>query len=186
MLSITICEKLCSVSRSSSINTTGASASEISTLWVQFTSLIHRVGGRASDDAGPSVDAPRAPTRWMCVRDSPADESEGPTIVARDHQRNGKKKREKRVCTRVSTPSWSCLSVVGSSHLPWCPRSTLKKDHDKTPMDRDRSCTYAVYTSPSRLPRSLEETLDRRHDRASEREAGVHPRKFTVVGLLAR
>ena len=50
-------------------------------------------------------------------------------------------------------------------------RSSLKKAQ-KTLMR-----TYAVYTRPSRLPRSLEETLG---------ETGVHPRKYAVVDLLER
>ena len=56
----------------------------------------------------------------------------------------------------VSPLSWPCLCVMSSN------------EHNAQEEPRERVIrivhTYPVHTRPSRLPRSLEETLDRRHD----------------------
>ena len=69
--------------------------------------------------------------------------------------------------TRVSTPSWSCLSVVGSSRPVVPPLNTQEGP-------QQRAITYAVNT---RLPRHA-------HTREERKRAGVHPRKSRVVVLL--
>ena len=77
----------------------------------------------------------------------------------------------RRVCTRVISPSWSCLSVVGSSRRAAPP---LNAQEGPQPCEEDWA-TYAVYTRPP-VPSA----------RREEEQAGVHPRKCAVVDLLER
>ena len=74
----------------------------------------------------------------------------------------------RRVFTRVSRPSWACLSVVGSGR--WHAAPPLNAQEDPRNLEHLLKLpTYAVYTRSPFHP-----------------TAGVHPRKWTVVGLLER
>ena len=76
---------------------------------------------------------------------------------------------ERRVFTRVSSPSWSCLGVVGSSSL-WCTRSTLKKNHDAQKRRLDLIQSLLTPCTPLPCPVPITE---------GRRERGRERRVFT-------